>query len=145
MKDEASHSLPDSQSPDTSIDSSSSTPSTSFSDSTSSLISISATDSLDDDSITGKNNSLPSTTSTEISTETDEEAMHTMPQEQQTAWEDATTDLQIELTRNLDPPLPLDHQMICDIQKIASRLAAKSSQLSSYFVYLVFCFCVFSC
>ena len=79
------HSLPDDlQSPDTAIDSSSSTPSTSFSDSTSSLISISATDSPDD-SISGKNDSLASTTLTEISTETDKEAMHTMLQEQQRA------------------------------------------------------------
>ena len=107
------------------------------------MISISATDSLDD-SITGKNDSLPSTTSTEISTETDEEAMHTMPQEQQTAWEDATTDLQIESTHHLDPPLPLDHQMICDIQKIASRLVAKSSQLLGTYVKYIYNICTVS-
>ena len=71
----------------------------------------------------------PSTTSTKISTETDEETMDTVLQEQLTAWEDATTNLQIDTTHNLDPPLPLNHQMIRDIQKIASRLAAKSSQL----------------
>ena len=30
---------------------------------------------------------------------------------------------------NLDPPHPIDHQMICDIKTIASRLASKSHQL----------------
>ena len=50
--------------------------------------------------------------------------------EQLTAWEDATADDQAEpVNATLDPPVPLDEQMICDIQKIASRLAAKSSQL----------------
>ena len=81
-KDE--HSSPDSESPDTSIDSSSSTPSTSFSNSTISLISISATYSADD-SIAGKNDSLASVTSKEVSSETDEEVMHTILQEQQIA------------------------------------------------------------
>ena len=50
--------------------------------------------------------------------------------EQLTAWEDATTDDQVDfVSSTLDPPVPLDERMICDIQKIASRLAAKSSQL----------------
>ena len=65
----------------------------------------------------GRDDSLASTTSTKISTETDEETMDTVLQEQQTAWEDATTNLQIDTTHNLDPPLPLNHQMICDIPK----------------------------
>ena len=30
---------------------------------------------------------------------------------------------------SLDPPNPIDHQMICDIKAIASRLASKSHQL----------------
>ena len=73
--------------------------------------------------------STPST-STEVSPdEIDDELVHTMLQEQQKLWEDAITDTQNELTDTLDPPIPLDHQMICDIQKIASRLATKSIQL----------------
>ena len=90
--DKDKHSLPDLRSPDASIEDtfsiSSSTPSTSFNDSTnssSSLISISVTDSPDD-SISGRDDSLASTASTKISTETDEETMHTVLQEQQTAW-----------------------------------------------------------
>jgi len=51
--------------------------------------------------------------------------------DQQTAWENTTA---VELTDNnaaahpisLDPEVPLDHKMICDIQKLA---AAKSAQL----------------
>ena len=50
--------------------------------------------------------------------------------EQLTAWEDVTADDQADpVSATLDPPVPLDEQMIYDIQKIASRLAAKSSQL----------------
>jgi len=47
--------------------------------------------------------------------------------EQLAAWEDATADDQDSAT--LDPPIPLGEQIICDTQKITSRLAAKFSQL----------------
>ena len=131
------HSLPVSQSPDTSMggtsssftsDSDPDTPSTSFDSSpnTSSLSLSSSILDCSDDALM----SSTSPTLIEVSPdELDDELMHTMLQEQQKSWEDATTDTQNELTDTLDPPIPLDHQMICDIQKIASRLAAKSIQL----------------
>ena len=73
--------------------------------------------------------SMPST-STVATTDDLDEALSIVLQEQQKSWEDATADTQIYLADDdLDPPMPLDNQMICDIQKIASRLAAKSSQL----------------
>ena len=49
--------------------------------------------------------------------------------EQQRSWVDTSTDTHIELTDSLDPPMPLDHQMICDIQTLTSRLVAKSHRL----------------
>ena len=54
--------------------------------------------------------------------------------DQQTAWENTiaveqTDDSTAAHPISLDPEVPLDHQMICDIQKLASRLAAKSAQL----------------
>ena len=47
------------------------------------------------------------------------------------AWEDATTDTpaDVRAESSLEPTLPLDQQMICDIQKIAGRLTAKANQL----------------
>ena len=47
------------------------------------------------------------------------------------AWEDATTDTpaDVRVVSSLEPTLPLDQQMICDIQKIAGQLAAKANQL----------------
>ena len=72
---------------------------------------------------------MPST-STVVTTDDLDEALSTVLQEQQKSWEDATADILIYLADDdLDPPMPLDNQIICDIQKIASRLAAKSSQL----------------
>ena len=51
--------------------------------------------------------------------------------EQQLAWEEATSDTleDAQPVDTLEPTVPLDQQMICDIQKIAARLAAKASQL----------------
>ena len=73
--------------------------------------------------------SMPST-STVVTTDDLDEALSTVLQEQQKSWDDATADTQIYLADDdLDPPMPLDNQIICDIQKIASRLVAKSSQL----------------
>jgi len=46
--------------------------------------------------------------------------------EQQTAWEDAVSEDPSDL---LEPSHPIDEQMICDIQSIANRLAAKTEQL----------------
>ena len=69
-------------------------------------------------------------TSTVATTDEIDEVINTVLQEQQKSWEDATADTESHLADDtLEPPMPLDNQMICDIQKIASRLAAKSSQL----------------
>ena len=46
--------------------------------------------------------------------------------EQQDAWQDATTDEPVDLP---EPSDPVDNAMLCDIQKYASRLAGKASQL----------------
>jgi len=46
--------------------------------------------------------------------------------EQQTAWEDAISEIPTDLPK---PSHPIDEQLICDIQTIASRLAAKAQQL----------------
>ena len=55
--------------------------------------------------------------------------------EQQTAWEAETNDVpaDVQVDSNLRPAVPLDQQMICDIQKIAGRLATKASQLIGKF------------
>ena len=69
-------------------------------------------------------------TSTVATTDEIDEVINTVLQEQQKSWEDATADTESHLADDtLEPPVPLDNQMICDIQNIASRLAAKSSQL----------------
>ena len=59
-----------------------------------------------------------------------EDTVNTILLEQQKSWEDVTADvvtadIQTDLTDTLDLPIPLDQQMFCDIQKLAS----KSSQL----------------
>ena len=46
--------------------------------------------------------------------------------EQQIAWKDATDDTQMD---PLEPSHPIDNQMICDINSIASRLVSKAEQL----------------
>ena len=59
--------------------------------------------------------SMPST-STVATTDDLDEALSTVLQEQQKSWEDATADTQIYLADDdLDPPMPLDNQIICDI------------------------------
>ena len=50
----------------------------------------------------------------------------------QEAWHDATDDSNLEEVRDIPaapPHTPLDNSMICDIQRIASRLVAKAPQL----------------
>ena len=46
--------------------------------------------------------------------------------EQQIAWKDATDDTQMD---SLEPSHPIDNQVICDINSIASRLVSKAEQL----------------
>jgi len=77
---------------------------------------------------------MSSTPLSSIVTIPEDEVVNTLLLEQQKSWEDATTDTQIDLPENLDPPVPLDNSMICDIQKIAGRLAAKSNQLLGMYV-----------
>ena len=61
----------------------------------------------------------------------EDDGLSTILLEQQMAWEDATNDTpaDVRVESSLEPTLPLDQQMICDIQKIAGRLAAKANQL----------------
>ena len=64
----------------------------------------------------------------------EDDMLSTILLDQQKAWKDTTADEQTDDSATahpigLDPEVPLDHQMICDIQKLASRLAAKSAQL----------------
>ena len=65
---------------------------------------------------------------------TEDDMLNTILLDQQTAWENTTAVEQTDDSTaahpiSLDPEVPLDQQMICDIQKLASRLAAKSAQL----------------
>lgn len=108
----------------------------SFSDSTADTSSSSLSSSILDspnDTICTRDALVSSTLSTSTPDEIEED-VNAMLLEQQKSWEDATVDTQIELTDSLDPPMPLDHQMICDIQKLASRLAAKSHQLLGMYI-----------
>ena len=52
---------------------------------------------------------------------TEDDGSSTILLEQQMAWEDATTDTpaNIQVESILEPTLPLDQLIICDIQKIA--------------------------
>ena len=73
--------------------------------------------------------------------ENEEESIDSFLQEQEAAWNNATSSttesgtaitaaLHTDTTTvSLDPPHPIDHQMICDIRAIASRLASKAHQL----------------
>ena len=73
--------------------------------------------------------------------ENEEESIDLFLQEQEVAWQDATSSItethdatttatQTDVTAvSLDPPHPIDDQMICDIRAIASRLASKAHQL----------------
>ena len=66
-----------------------------------------------------------------VTTDDLDEALSTVLQEQQKSWEDATADTQIYLANDdLDPPMLLDNQMICDIQEIASRLDLQQNQVN---------------
>ena len=72
----------------------------------------------------------------------EDDALTTLLLEQQTAWEAATNDesADVQVNSNLEPAVPLDRQMICVIQKIAGRLAAKASQLI-WFLERKMCWC----
>ena len=102
-------------------------PNTSDCLSTSDILSISSsstsdslsTSTLSDDTL---NSSLDSGTNEEI----EKDSLDEILEEQQIAWEDATGEIQTDL---LEPNHPIDHQMICDINSIASRLVSKAEQL----------------
>jgi len=89
--------------------------------------------SFQDSSMSSTSSSLPLEPPTAITIEDD--VINSVLSDQQTAWEDTTADKQADddddnsVPFSLDPAVPLDHQMICDIQKLASRLVAKSYQL----------------
>ena len=102
--------------------------------------SSSFTSSSDDPSIRSSNSLNLSEDATEDVTDEDitedvtedimEEDVETVLMELQMAWEDSIDDTPVdEQASSLEPAVPLDQQMICDIQKIAGRLAAKSNQL----------------
>ena len=84
--------------------------------------------STSDDASTGSPASLNISEDT-----TEDDGLTTLLLEQQMAWEDATTDTpdDVQIESSLEPAVQLDQQMICDIQKIAGRLAAKANQLIS--------------
>ena len=120
--------------PDPSIDDQSTSDSLSTSECLSSSDCLSISDclstsdcqsSLDDVS---NSNALPTDTETSCvpNEEIDEATLEDILKEQQTAWQDATDDTPID---PLEPSQPLDNQMICDIQSIASRLVSKAEQL----------------
>ena len=58
--------------------------------------------------------------------EIDGETLSEILREQQTAWEDTISENPTDL---LQPTHPIDDQMICNLQTIASRLAVKAEQL----------------
>ena len=84
-----------------------------------------------DDSSDGPSLGFPASPEFNSEDTIEDDALTTLLFEQQTAWEEATNDVpaDIQVDSNLEPAVPLDQQMICDIQKIAGRLAAKASQL----------------
>ena len=88
-----------------------------------SLTSTSSVTSLDevDNSFTTEG---PSTTDVDSAITVD--CIQQYLEEQQVAWEDVSS---TGAVLSLDPPKPIDHQMICDIQAIAGRLASKARQL----------------
>ena len=75
-----------------------------------------STSTLSDDTL---NSSLDSGPNEEIEKDSLDEVL----EEQQIAWEDATGEVQTDL---LEPNYPIDHQMICGINSIASRLVNKA-------------------
>ena len=58
--------------------------------------------------------------------EVEAECLEEFLEQQQQAWEDATT---TDTEGCLDPTHPIDEQMMCDIKALASRLASKAQQL----------------
>ena len=93
----------------------------------------------------------------ELSTDSDceeTESIDQFLQEQDMAWHDATSPATIDsnatdanttvaaidsdaVAAGLDPPHPIDDQMICDIKAIANRLASKAHQLLGMYVNLI--------
>ena len=73
--------------------------------------------------------------------ENEGESIESFLQDQEAAWHDATSSTTESCTSitaashtdattvSLDPPHPIDNQMLCDIRAIASRLASKAHQL----------------
>ena len=57
----------------------------------------------------------------------EDDALTTLLLEQQTAWEAATNDVpvDVQVNSNLEPAVPLNQQMICDIQKICWEISRK--------------------
>lgn len=70
--------------------------------------------------------SLASCNSSVINNEIERDTLDEILKEQQMAWEGTSNEAQIDL---LEPGYPIDNQMICDIQTIASRLVGKAEQL----------------
>ena len=105
-------------------------------DSESSLLDSSTTDQMSSSSTSDDSNCYeisvssggPMVTNNDINGDTVSEILR----EQQTAWEDAFSEDSSDL---LEPSHPIDDQMICDIQAIASRLAAKAEQLIGTVTY----------
>jgi len=99
-------------------------------DSESSLLDSSATDQISSSNTSDDSNCYevsvsgcsPVVTNGDINGDTVSEILR----EQQTAWEDEVSEDPSDL---LEPSHPIDGQMICDIQSIASSLAAKAEQL----------------
>ena len=79
-----------------------------------------------DDTSNSDCGSLASSNPSVINDEIERDTVGEILKEQQTAWEDATDETQID---PLEPGHPIDNQMICDIQSIASRLVGKAEQL----------------
>lgn len=96
-------------------------------DSQSSLLELSTTDQMSSSSISDDSSISVSSCSPAVTNDDDGgDALGEFLREQQTAWEDAVSENLVDL---LEPTHPIDEQMICDIQSIASRLAAKAEQL----------------
>ena len=64
-----------------------------------------------------------------INNEIERDTLDEILKEQQTTWEDATDETQID---PLESGQPIDNQMICDIQSIASRLVGKAGTTTRY-------------
>jgi len=86
-----------------------------------SLTSTSSTTSLDSDTHLDDSCTTEDPSTADNHSAITEDCIQQFLEEQQVAWEDATS---TETALSLDPP---DHQMIYDIQAIAGRLASKAT------------------